>query len=75
MTPSTPRKRASSGGGLSPQVVAMSVLVVIIAAVATIFYYMQSEKPAPEVDEPVVENPFEGLPPEEPPAPKSTDGK
>lgn len=75
MTPSTSRKRATSGGGLSPQVVAMSVLVVIIAAVATIFFFIQTEKPAPDVEEPVVENPFEGLAPEEPPAPKSTDGK
>jgi hypothetical protein len=53
----------------------MSVIVVVLAAVATIFFFMQSEKPAPEAAEPEVENPFEGLAPEKPPAPKNADGK
>lgn len=64
------RSYTPSNGGVSPQIIAVSVIAVIVAAVLVIFFLMGEKPPEPE-PEPEVVNPFEGLPEEAPPEPRA----
>jgi len=57
-------------GGVSPSVVALLLVVTIVAASAGLFFLMAGEAEPEVQQQPPVEkvNPFEGLPPETPPA-------